>query len=674
MTPPAPWPGPAAAAIRVALLSGLVLALGLPINDSLRFLVLVATGFLVLTLPLKRDGWRYAAAAAVVAAAALLPALLPRAAIEEGHNVFLYPGVPTALERGLPAPVFAFMRDQFLDQYPRRDCGASPRCWLNHKMPDEVFAFSAEGLWRGPKYSRVVDRIGFDGLADFRGGFVNDLGYSWRSKAGEPDRHTMPFFVMYVLSERLTGGRLCWRGHVLWEGAGGDFEALAHAEFACRAIGDADSGRRVFGVSILLEAPLAMSLDLPGPYRAASLAALALRLVGVLGVVLLCLTLPTGRAAMPVKFRRQAILLVWSLAIMGAYVLTRRHDFIFAGNPPIKNLLDGLFFSEYARSILVGLVNGDVMEMLRGGQDVFVKMPFLPYIRALGHVVFGETNYQSSVVLIVLPFTVWAVAATVVSQRWAWWFTVSLFAIVPVLGHLGLWYYNFLHLGADMGHAEPIATALFFAALALVIHHLPAEKGGYALPGFVACLMFAVAVLCRPNYGPGAAIVIAVVTWRLWRQQRLAEAVIAAAGFVPIFFMVWHNDTFGGVFVLAAASAESRGVLSTPPAAYLEVARNLLNFDFDFSPVRRQWSRWLHGGIYLPLLLWLIHDVVRGRLSANARLMAYAALAQHGVLLFWNAKGRFTYLAWALTIFALLPYFEKATRAIARQWRSRQHL
>lgn len=667
-------PGAAAIALRGFILLGLVLALGPPINDSIRFFVLVVAGFLVLTLPLKRARWRYAAAAVAVAVAFWLPTFLPRAAIEEGHNVFIYPNHPTVLERELPPPVFAVMRDQFLEQYSSRDCGGSKRCWLNLKMPDELFAFSVEGLARSPKYSRVVDRIGFDGLADFRGGFVNDLGYDWRSEPGEPDRNTMPFFVMYELPADVIGGELCWRGHVLWETADGGFEHLPQSDYGCRRIDSGDAGGRVFGVSILTAAPLAMGLELPQSYKAANLATTVLGLIAVLGVVLLCVAVPAGRAEISDRLRRQAILLVVTLAIMGVYVMTRTHDFIFTGNPPIKHLLDGLFFAEYARSILIGFVNGDVMEMLRGGQDVFVKMPFLPYIRAFGHAVFGDTNYQSTTVLLLLPFAVWTMAATMVSRRWAWWFAVS-FVVLPVLGHLGLWYYNYLHLGADMGHAEPIATALFFAALALVIRHLPAEKGGYVLYGLGACLMFAVAVLCRPNYGPGAAAVIAVVTWRLWRQQRLIEAVIAAAGFLPIFFMLWHNLTFGGVFVLAAASADAGETLQAPPSVYVAAAREVLSLDFDgrgLRSVSRQWQRWLSGGIYLPLLLWLIYALARGRLSADARLIAYAALAQHGVLLFWNAKGRFTYIAWALTIFALLPYFERATGWIAGRWRARR--
>jgi len=525
-------------------------------------------------------------------------------------------------------------------------------------------------LWQSPKYSRVVDDIGFDNLATLRGGFANDSGYDWHPGNSPLNRNNMPFFVMYELPRRVAGGQLCWRGHVLWQDADGGFGHLPRSEYGCRAIEEADGGRQVFGVSILHDAPLAMSLDLPGGAAIANLAALALRLAGVLAVLLLCLRWPAGDREFKVGFRRQVILLTLALVFMVVYVLTRDHDFIFGGNPPIKATTDGLQYAGFVRLMLIGLANGDVMEILRGGQDVFYMMPGIAYLRAFEKVFFGDTNNLYTAVLLATPFVIWALATVTVSRRWAWWFAIA-FILFPLLGPIGLWYYNYLHLGVEGGYAEPLAMTLFFGALLLIVRTLPAAPGRFFLPGLVAALMLAVAVLCRPNFGPGAAIVIAVVTWRLWRQQRLPEAVVAAAGFLPIFFMAWHNYYFGGVFVLATTSADLSLTLRAPPSVYLAFAVDLLDFQIDerHFELERQWRLMTKDGLLLPLLLGLVYAVLRGKLPPEARLLAYAALAQHGVLLFWNAKSRFTYIAWALTIIVLLPYCEKATQAIARQWR-----
>jgi hypothetical protein len=274
-------------------------------------------------------------------------------------------------------------------------------------------------------------------------------------------------------------------------------------------------------------------------------------------------------------------------------------------------------------------------------------------------------------VLLWTPFAVEALAATVVSRRWAWWFAV-VFIFLPVFGNLGLWYYNYLHRGIEGGWVEPLAITLFFAALAVTLRRLPAA---FALPGFAANLMLALAVLCRPNYGAGAVLIIALTGWHLWRSGRLTEAVIAATGFLPILFMAWHNYYFGGVFVPATSTVAHVSTLTAPPEAYVAAGGELLALDLKGDGLRQvlsQWRQWTHDWFLVPFLLALMLALVCGRMSFSARFIGYVALVQHGVLMFWNAKSRFTYLAWGLTVIALLPYLEQGARVLADRWRARR--
>ncbi len=662
------------AALRLTLLVGVIAALGPPIDDNARFLAFVGAAFLIFALPPQPAFWRYPAALAAVAIAVWGAGLVPRVAIEEGHNVFLYPERQTVLERELPPSVFAFMRDQFLQQYPERTCRRRGGCWMNQKMPENIFAFSADSLSRPAKYSRVVDSIDFAGVEELRASFANDKGYNWYSSAHDLRRETMPFFVMYELPATIVGSDLCWRGHALWETDQATFEAKENERLDCRRIEPSDVGRRVYGVSILLDAPLAMTLNLPRAYGMGNLGATALHIAGVLAIVLLCVRLPLARIDVTARLREQATLMVLALGVVAVYALIRKTDYIFGGFPPLEGGNDGLTYEGIARSILLGVADGDIGEVLRGGRDVFHNMPGLPYFRALEKILFGTTNYLYAAVLLATPFVVWSLAKTVASRRWAWWFTVA-FLFAPILGPVGLWYYTFLRRGVESGFAEALATTMFLAALAMTLRHLPSGPGRYALPGFVAGLLLAAAVLCRPNYGPGAAVLILLATWRLWQHRRLGEAIVAAAGFLPVLLMLWHNYYFGGVFVVATSSAESSATFTAPPSVYVAAAADMLRFDFDgeaFERLRLQWQRWLRHGYLLPLLLWLIYEVVRGNLSENARAIAYVALTQHAVLLFWNAKVRFTYLAWALTILALLGVVERASRTLATRWRARK--
>ncbi len=202
------------AGLRLAVVVLVALALGLPLNDLISVIFLVGGGLLVLTataIQLTPRRWLLAVIAVVVAN--LAAAFLPRLAVEEGHNLFLPVPLGAALKDGLPDQVYAHLERRFLEHFPEEQrCSPhnGPGCWLVYPGLDRTFDVSADSLLQSPKYSRTVDHIDFDGLADFRGGFVNRARYSWYSWNSDVTRRAMPFFVLYDLPKEAAGGRLCW--------------------------------------------------------------------------------------------------------------------------------------------------------------------------------------------------------------------------------------------------------------------------------------------------------------------------------------------------------------------------------------------------------------------------------------------------------------------------------
>src|SRR5207245_8403318 len=83
--------------------------------------------------------------------------------IEEGHNVFIVERPGGALEAGLPRESFRLMAAQFDARYPKeRRCDpALFGCWRGQGFPDRPFAFSADGIFDRPAYSRRVIGIDF---------------------------------------------------------------------------------------------------------------------------------------------------------------------------------------------------------------------------------------------------------------------------------------------------------------------------------------------------------------------------------------------------------------------------------------------------------------------------------------------------------------------------------
>src|SRR5262245_22186837 len=202
--------------------------------------------------------------------------LFPAPRIEEGHNVFLMDRAGSTLEAGLPRAAFRIMAAQFDAKYPpaRRCAPTQDGCWRGQGFPPRTFAFSADGILDHPAYSRRVTGIDFSDPVRLRLGFVNELAYNWNSQVSDlaraqRDRRslaflrqwtlTMPWFVMYRFPADFVGSALCWRGEVLWEGAGETFVPVTHADMQCRTLTADDIGRRIFGVAIAHD--LAMRLN-----------------------------------------------------------------------------------------------------------------------------------------------------------------------------------------------------------------------------------------------------------------------------------------------------------------------------------------------------------------------------------------------------------------------------
>ena len=252
--------------------------LGLPLNDLPRYALLVISAVVIFSgfVSGRHKTWRNAIA--VIVACILGQALIAAPRIEEGHNLFLIDRPGGVLEAQLPSSAFQAMAAQFNARYPpeHRCDPALDGCWRGEAFPQKPYAFSSDAILYRGAYSRRVATINFTDPVWLRLGFINELGYNWNSRVSDVDRGTrdgrafaflhrwrleMPWFVMYRFPTSYVGSALCWQGDVLWEGAGEGFELASHEDMRCRTLVDADVGRRIFGLAISPQRPLAMRLD-----------------------------------------------------------------------------------------------------------------------------------------------------------------------------------------------------------------------------------------------------------------------------------------------------------------------------------------------------------------------------------------------------------------------------
>jgi hypothetical protein len=660
-------PHPSSVLCRLFAALLVLLALGIPINQLPQYAMLVIAAVFIFTGVISARPKAWLGAMAVVAACLVGHGVFAPAQIEEGENVFIIDGGErsAALQPGLPAAVFRFMADEFDAKYPPnlRCDPALTGCWRGDAFPAQPFALSADGLFQKPAYSRQITVIDFVDPVWLRLGFINELGYNWNARVSDVDRASrdsrfwhflhrwrleMPWFIMYRFPAEFRGSALCWRGQVLWERAAEAFEPILHSSMQCRRIAAEDIGRRIFGVAIKNEPPLAIELQ-PTLKRAVhQLIGPALSLIGAAAVLLLLVRRGgEGRTAL-------ALALV-AITLTVAFL----DDASFIGGVrPFDSGDDGLVFDGLARVMLRQLLDGNFFGALEGGEKVFYFTPGMRYLRVMEHVVFGETYFGYLSLILILPFLAFALFRRFLPPQWAV-ALVTIFAAIPVGILFGSSLVQYVKWAAR-GFGDPAAYTFFLAALVLLVGPAASGPRRSFARAWGAGFLFALALFVRPNIAPAAAVLLTGSSLAALWQRQLARVAGLVTGFVPVLGMLLHNWFFGGAFYLFTATAQHPGALVTPPSVYIAALAELARFDFageDISRALRQIGGWLAGPsewvamapVSAAALFVLIRMLLRKGADPWLRLIAGATLVQQTVGLFYAPAGRYYYLTWFLT-------------------------
>ena len=603
--------------------------------------------------------------------------------IEEGHNVFLVDDAGGVLETSLPSAAFHFMAAEFDAKYPpaRRCDPAREGCWRGQAFPRQPFAFSADGIYDRAALSRRVSGIDFSDPVWLRLGFINEHGYNWNSEVSDVTRASrernslalihrwrleMPWFVMYRFPAAFVGSALCWRGEVLWEGADERFEPIAHAAMQCRTLTPDDVGRRIFGVAIAQ--PLAMRLAPSATIRVRQLVEPGLA------------SDRHGDGAGVAGQRAAARRLLPSFALV-AVTLTVAffNDASFLGGVrPFDSGDDGLVYDGYARVMLRQFLAGDITGALEGSEAVFYFTPGLRYLRAVEHLIFGESYLGYLSLILLLPFLAFAMFRRFLPLRWALALTL-VFAAVPIGVVFGSSLVQYVKWAAR-GFADPAAYVLLSRGLRAAGRPHRLSVRAIASPSAAgAGLLFALALFVRPNIAPAAGILLAGAGLAALWQRQFRRVAGLCLGFLPVLGMALHNWVYGGALVLFTATAAHPVLLAMPPAAYLAAlgelaasrcrrrasdARAAADRRLALRAVRSS-SRW-HRSMP-PRIVVLVRMALWRRAEPWLRLTAVATLVQQGVGLFYASAGRYYYLTWLLTLLVVAVWVHDEGIEIVRR-------
>jgi hypothetical protein len=656
---------------RALAILGLVIAVvGLPINDLFGYSVLVFAAVVVWTGSVVATPGRWLAAALLATLAIAGHRLLPAPRIEEGHNIFIRENPGGSAGDGLPQDAFDIMAAQFDAQYPSGVCAAGVGC--SRPPPgatQSAFAFSADAIFDDPLYSRRVTGIDFSDPADLRLGASNEAIYNWSDGSGHIKRlerarkswqilgrlHlTLPLFVLYRFPEAFAGSALCWRGDVLWEGPDGRFGLTNHSELACRVLAASDAGRRIFGLSIRRDAPLAMVLEPSLMIRLRGTIEAAFTILAVAGILLL------------VRWRPRGMLLPFGLLGCSLLVIALNDPLFIGGFRPLDGGDDGLIFEAFGRGIVRNMLSGDWSAALMGGEPVYYFAPGMRYFRALERVFFGDTSLGYLSAMLALPFLVLAAFRRFLPGNWALAFILA-FVVLPIGALFGSTFALYVK-AASRGYADPLAFTAFLAGFVLLVPRSDQDMKGREAPRFFGAMLLALAVFLRPNLVLAAAVMFAAALFSALRRRDPAGLAALGLGFAPILLLALHNWAFGGVFVLLASN--SVAAMRTPPSAYFAALSELTRGDIlgaNVAIVTDQILQYLSGPLDLlamvPVHVAAIAILLRVGLFGTRydfwlRAAALAALLQHGVGLCYLIFDRYYLLTWLLTLLVCLVWLK----------------
>lgn len=189
----------------------LLVALGLPICDNWSFLAFVCSLGL-LSINYKVSLKKNLVINGLIAIMAIIAVYLHSAhqKIEEGQQIFIPNN--SHLQQIMPKPMWQSMMDDFEKIYPpSKQCKIGFNNCLEIQIPNQLSAFSSDGLWQKPKYSRQLNFVEIDSWSKARLGFTNDLRYHL-SPNSNLNQSYPPSILWYEVNKELLNQQITSQG------------------------------------------------------------------------------------------------------------------------------------------------------------------------------------------------------------------------------------------------------------------------------------------------------------------------------------------------------------------------------------------------------------------------------------------------------------------------------
>ena len=517
------------------------------------------------------------------------------------------------------------------------------------------YAFSADGVWQHPKYSRVVNKINVNGLTSAKLGTINDNKFNFYEAVSPLKRDNLSFLLMYILPPESEGMTLSWKGASYWPKVGDSkLEKINAEELNSRTITADLVNKPIYFAG----EDLKINLDQGMKYKILSLLKISLIVI----FLILALSQIFKWSLSDIQWRNKATLLATCVAIQLAYIFILSPDLIY-GLKPLEGGADGLVFFGYARRILENLVRGNFYEALKSPESVFYFMPGMRYMLALSMSLFGDTYYGYTLLLCFVPLIIYAFLQQFFSKKISIiLFIIFLSPIGAMTRYIGLSDYFYIK-SISIGYGEALSYVCFLSAIYLLLRNMSEHKTVNHQYTFWAHFLCFIAIFLRPNVIIASLILIAsYALFQLkYNKSWQKDLLYSLLGFVPILLIPLHNWYFGGVLVPLTSSATIPGNLPTPPSTYCLAFESLCNGQFGHSAITQvinHWNEWIGIRHFYKwfMLIITIYYAFKAKLFDKFGIIARMALMLQLQMLFFMPSNRYAYISWLFCFMASLNF------------------
>ena len=510
------------------------------------------------------------------------------------------------------------------------------------------WAFSADSFFTNPKMTRIIYSLDFKDRYDLRVGKLNDARYNF---FGTDNKTNLiygkwgayyPLIFSFLLPQSMHSSKMCWTGKFYLKDNNKWNKFYAEEEkciYLKREFWKNKKNLQIYAFDFNRNLPLSLSIK-----NHKNTLLYLLSIFSSISILLLLTRLNKSDFL---------ILSIFTLSIVIFIVSQQQNGYPagFSELPYMSRGNDGLTHYSFAREMSETLSKGNLIEWLRGRENIFYYMPGMRYAWAMTMPIFGESVLGLLLFVSLAPLAIRNILKKLTNDTW-YKILLMTFLFIPILEAFGFFQlylikYTFLGFGAGIAITSLIISVNLFW-----------QKDDYEHKIFeliLIGLLFAFAISLRPNFAISIFILLLGISFYFFHtKQNIKKLFYFGLGFSPFLLIPIHNYHFGKILVPITASATIKNNMPNHPDIWIDC--------FNSSEIAC--SRIIdHIGIWISykepwyilifLLLWII--IFHKNSSYFEKILATSMIAGHLQFLFYEGVARYSHGIWLISFLTCIP-------------------